>query len=99
MFKQEFGEELHTNKLVLKFVSCNKKGCNGCPHGPYWHRSVFNPKTRKWGFRYVKADINKGLMRSKEEREKWDRYSFYNGMLKRLREEKKELTKLARQKG
>jgi hypothetical protein len=90
MFKQEFSEKLHANKLMLKFVSCNK-GCNGCPHGPYWHRAVFNPKIRKWGFRFVKANINKGLLLSKEEREKWDRYRFYNEELRKLRAEKRKL--------
>lgn len=87
-FAKEFGDELYSNKLVLKLHKCGKKDCKYCPHGPYWYRAVFNSKTRKWLFRYVNADLTKGMLTGKEI-EKWDRYNFFNKEANRIRDERR----------
>lgn len=92
-FKNEFGKDMKRNKLILKLVTCGKKGCNSCPHGPYWYRAVYNPKTNKWIFRYVKSELNKGLLMNNEERQLWPRYNFYNDQIKKLRADRKRLVR------
>ena len=91
-FRAEFGDNLKNNMLILKLITCGKKRCNSCPHGPYWYRAVYNPKTKKWVFRYVKSDLNKGLLKPYE-RDLWDRYNFYNNEIKNLRTDKRRLVR------
>lgn len=87
-YRAEFGDKIHRDKLILKLINCGKAGCKSCPHGPYWYRAVFNPKTNRWVFKYLGSSINKGMLKSKE-KEMWDRYSFYNEEAKKIRNEKK----------
>jgi hypothetical protein len=89
-FKIEFGEDLYSGKLILKLVSCGKKDCKFCPHGPYWYRAVFNPRTKRWMFKYIKSNLTKGMLKGKEAY-KWDRYKFYNEEAKRIRKERQDV--------
>jgi len=89
-FRSEFGANLVANKLTLKMADCGKPMCRACPHGPYWYRAVFNPKTRKWVFRYLASDLNKGQLIASEKKD-WVRYSFYNKEIKNLRQLKKQI--------
>lgn len=87
-YRAEFGDEVYRDKLILKLINCGKVGCKSCPHGPYWYRAVFNPKTRRWVFKYFGKFINKGMLKSRE-KGMWDRYSFYNEEARKIRNEKK----------
>lgn len=91
-FNSEFGGKLRIGKIFLKHSKCGNKRCKSCPHGPYWYRATFNPKTRRWIAKYIGVSLSKSKLKSAE-LEMWDRYKFFSDEIKRLHKERKKRLK------
>lgn len=54
MTKTRIVNRYHTagSLYTLAWVSCGKKNCSNCPHGPYWYVSGVGPSGKTWK-RYI----------------------------------------------
>lgn len=91
-YNSEFNSKMVNGKLILKLTRCGNRGCKFCPHGPYWYRAVFNKKTKKFMFQYLSSNIKQNKLEWYEKKF-WDRIKFYNEEARRLREQKRQISR------